>query len=161
MTHVLAIDQGTTSTRAIVFDTALLPISVSQEEFTQYFPQSGWVEHDLCDLWKTTVKTCRKAIESAGLNSKDIAALGITNQRETTIVWDKTTGEAIHRAIVWQDRRTEPICALLRSNGHEPMFSKITGLVLDPISPVQTEMAFRQCRGAEPGQRMEISYLEQ
>ena len=132
MTHVLAIDQGTTSTRAIVFDTALLPISVSQEEFTQYFPQSGWVEHDLSDLWKTTVKTCRKAIESAGLNSKDIAALGITNQRETTIVWDKTTGEAIHRAIVWQDRRTEPICALLRSNGHEPMFSKITGLMLDP-----------------------------
>ena len=132
MTHVLAIDQGTTSTRAIVFDTALLPISVSQEEFTQYFPQSGWVEHDLSDLWKTTVKTCRKAIESAGLNSKDIAALGITNQRETTIVWDKTTGEAIHRAIVWQDRRTEPICALLRSNGHEPMFSKITGLILDP-----------------------------
>ena len=132
MTHVLAIDQGTTSTRAIVFDTALLPISVSQEEFTQYFPQSGWVEHDLSDLWKTTVKTCRKAIASAGLNSKDIAALGITNQRETTIVWDKTTGEAIHRAIVWQDRRTEPICALLRSNGHEPMFSKITGLMLDP-----------------------------
>ena len=132
MTHVLAIDQGTTSSRAIIFDAALSPVSVSQEEFAQHFPQSGWVEHDPNDLWITTVKTCRKAIESANLSSRDIAAIGIANQRETTIIWDKTTGEAIHRAIVWQDRRTEPICASLRNNGHEPMFSKTTGLLLDP-----------------------------
>ena len=132
MTHVLAIDQGTTSSRAIIFDAALSPVSVSQEEFAQHFPQSGWVEHDPNDLWITTVKTCRKAIESANLSGRDIAAIGIANQRETTIIWDKTTGEAIHRAIVWQDRRTEPICASLRNNGHEPMFSKTTGLLLDP-----------------------------
>ncbi len=132
MTHILAIDQGTTSSRAIIFDAALSPISISQEEFTQHFPKSGWVEHDPSDLWASTVNTCRKAIERAGLSSSDIAAIGITNQRETTLVWDKNTGEAIHRAIVWQDRRTEPICQALRDSGHEAVFSATTGLLLDP-----------------------------
>ncbi|MEK9733570.1 MAG: FGGY family carbohydrate kinase, partial [Paracoccaceae bacterium] len=132
MTHILAIDQGTTSSRAIVFDAALSPVASAQEEFAQHFPQSGWVEHDPDDLWATTAATCRAAIERAGLSGKDIAAIGITNQRETTLVWDKTTGKPIYHAIVWQDRRTEPLCAELRKDGHEDMVTATTGLLLDP-----------------------------
>ena len=97
MTHILAIDQGTTSTRAMVFDDALALVASAQEEFTQHFPQSGWVEHDPKDLWDTTLATCRKAIETAG----EIAAIGITNQRETTVVWDRETGEPVYNAVVW------------------------------------------------------------
>ena len=132
MTHILAIDQGTTSSRAIVFDAALSPIASAQKEFEQHFPNSGWVEHDPDDLWTTTTATCLAAIERAGLNGGDIAAIGITNQRETTIVWDKTTGKPIHRAIVWQDRRTEPLCEELRKNNLEKMVTATTGLLLDP-----------------------------
>ena len=132
MTHILAIDQGTTSSRAIVFDQSMTPIASAQEEFEQHFPASGWVEHEAEDLWSTTISTCRKALESAGLSAGDIAAIGITNQRETTVIWDKNTGQAIHKAIVWQDRRTADICEALRSGGHEPMFTAQTGLLLDP-----------------------------
>lgn len=132
MTYVLAIDQGTTSSRAIVFDASLNVKASSQEEFPQHFPQSGWVEHDVSDIWATTAGTCRAAIERAGLSAADIAAIGITNQRETTVVWDRKTGEPVYNAIVWQDRRTADLCAQLKEAGHEPAVTQATGLLLDP-----------------------------
>ncbi len=132
MTHVLAIDQGTTSSRAIVFDATMRIVAKAQQEFPQHFPQSGWVEHDPADLWSTTVATCRDAIEGASLRPADIAAIGITNQRETTVIWDRRTGRPIHNAIVWQDRRTSDICARLREAGHEETVTDRTGLLLDP-----------------------------
>jgi glycerol kinase len=132
LTHVLAIDQGTTSTRAIVFDARLGLVATAQEEFPQHFPQSGWVEHDPVDIWSTVAATCRGAIERAGLAPADIAAIGITNQRETTLVWDRATGRPLGRAIVWQDRRTASLCAALREAGHEAMITERTGLLLDP-----------------------------
>jgi len=132
MTHVLAIDQGTTSTRAIVFDKAMHPIATAQQEFAQHFPASGWVEHEADDLWSTVLATCRDAMTSANLRASDISAIGITNQRETTVVWDAETGVALHKAIVWQDRRTAGICADLKAAGHEPMITHKTGLLLDP-----------------------------
>lgn len=132
MTYVLAIDQGTTSSRAIVFDDKMQVKAVSQEEFTQHFPQSGWVEHDPSDIWSSVASTCRGAIERAGIQASDIAAIGITNQRETTLVWDRETGEPVHKAIVWQDRRTAAFCDELRKAGHEEMVTERTGLLLDP-----------------------------
>ena len=127
MTHILAIDQGTTSSRALLFDDNMQVVKSAQEEFTQYFPASGWVEHDPEEIWDTTVSTAKKAAEWA-----EIAAIGITNQRETTVVWDRRTGKAIHNAIVWQDRRTSEICAQLKADGNEPMVTEKTGLLLDP-----------------------------
>lgn len=132
MTYILAIDQGTTSTRAIVFDKDMKVAASAQEEFPQHYPQAGWVEHDPEDLWNTTLSTCRAAIDKLGIAVSDIAGIGITNQRETTVVWDKTTGKAIHNAIVWQDRRTATICEGLRDAGHEDMVRNATGLLLDP-----------------------------
>jgi len=132
MNHILAIDQGTTSSRAILFDPQMRVVAVAQKEFAQHFPHSGWVEHDANDLWSSTAGTCRAVIEKAGLNVADIAAIGITNQRETTLVWDRNSGQAIHHAIVWQDRRTADYCAALRAAGHEPMVRARTGLLLDP-----------------------------
>ncbi|MEM9584158.1 MAG: glycerol kinase GlpK [Pseudomonadota bacterium] len=132
MTHILAIDQGTTSSRAIIFDGEMKIVASAQEEFTQHFPQSGWVEHEPEDLWSTVAATCRGALERAGLTGEDIAAIGITNQRETTVVWDKETGKPVHNAIVWQDRRTSDYCRALREGGHEPMFTERTGLLCDP-----------------------------
>jgi glycerol kinase len=132
MTHILAIDQGTTSSRAILFDAALEPVAAAQEEFPQHFPQSGWVEHDPADLWSTVAGVARSAIERAGLGPADIAAIGVTNQRETTLVWERATGRPIHNAIVWQDRRTADRCRALREAGHEPMVAARTGLLLDP-----------------------------
>jgi glycerol kinase len=132
MTHILAIDQGTTSSRAIIFDATLKVRAVAQEEFPQHYPASGWVEHDPSDLWSTVAGTARAAIEKAGIRATDIAAIGITNQRETTLIWDRETGEPIHRAIVWQDRRTADTCAALKAAGHEPMITARTGLLLDP-----------------------------
>jgi len=132
MTHILAIDQGTTSSRAIIFDQSLTPIASAQEEFTQHFPHSGWVEHDPEDIWSSTAGTCRAAIERAGLGPSDIAAIGITNQRETVVVWDRATGKPVHNAIVWQDRRTSDLCARLKAEGHEAMVRQKTGLLLDP-----------------------------
>jgi glycerol kinase len=132
MTHILAIDQGTTSTRAILFGPDMVPVASAQEEFDQHFPHSGWVEHVASDLWSTTAATCRAAIEKAGLGSEVITAIGITNQRETAVIWDRKTGKALHRAIVWQDRRTSELCQSLKAKGLEPRVTEITGLLLDP-----------------------------
>lgn len=130
--YILAIDQGTTSSRAILFDKAMKIAAIAQEEFPQHFPASGWVEHDPLDLWSTTAATCRAAIERAGASTDQIAAIGITNQRETIVVWDKATGKPVHNAIVWQDRRTSEMCQALREAGHEEMVTATTGLLLDP-----------------------------
>lgn len=130
--YVLAIDQGTTSSRAILFDAALAVAAVVQQELPQHFPRSGWVEHEPEDLWQTTLSTCRAAMAKAGASAADIAAIGITNQRETTVVWERATGQAIHRAIVWQDRRTAQICAGLQAAGNEDLVAAKTGLLLDP-----------------------------
>ena len=132
MPYILAIDQGTTSSRAILFDDALQVCAIAQEEFPQHYPQSGWVEHDVSHLWSTVAATCRQVIERACITAADIAAIGITNQRETTVVWDRKTGEPLHNAIVWQDRRTAAICNALRDGGHEAMVTDRTGLLLDP-----------------------------
>jgi glycerol kinase len=130
--HILAIDQGTTSSRAIVFDAQMRIVGVGQQEFAQHFPKSGWVEHDPEDLWRSVLETSRIALAKAGITSADLAAIGITNQRETVVVWDRATGKAIHNAIVWQDRRTADICARLKVDGHEPLITAKTGLLLDP-----------------------------
>ena len=132
MGHILAIDQGTTSSRAIVFGPDRRVIATAQQEFSQHYPAPGLVEHDAGDLWSSTAATARAAIERAGLRTADIAALGITNQRETTVVWERATGRPIHRAIVWQDRRTWEVCDRLRAEGHEAMVREVTGLLLDP-----------------------------
>ncbi len=132
MTHILAIDQGTTSSRAILFDADMRMTSSAQEEFEQHFPASGWVEHEAPDLWQTTLTTCRAAIEKSNVAPSDIKGIGITNQRETVVVWEKETGRPIHRAIVWQDRRTSGICQDLRAEGYEEQVTKKTGLLLDP-----------------------------
>ena len=129
---ILAIDQGTTSTRAIVFDGDQRIIGVGQQEFKQHYPQSGWVEHELEEIWASTLATIRDALAEARLEAKDIAAIGITNQRETVAVWDTETLEPAHRAIVWQDRRTADYCAELKRDGHEDMVRRKTGLLLDP-----------------------------
>ena len=132
MTHILAIDQGTTSSRAIVFDAQMQPVASAQEEFTQHFPASGWVEHEAEDIWGTVISTARAALEKAGVAAGDLTGIGITNQRETTLLWDRETGDPVHRAIVWQDRRTSGLCAALREAGHEAMVQEKTGLLLDP-----------------------------
>jgi glycerol kinase len=130
--YLIALDQGTTSTRAIVFDARLAPVATAQQEFRQIFPAPGWVEHDPEDIWGTSVATIREAMAKAGLAAKDIAGIGITNQRETTLVWDRASGKPIHNAIVWQDRRTADRCAALRRERHEALVSDKTGLLLDP-----------------------------
>ena len=132
MTYILAIDQGTTSSRSILFDGELRVVATAQEEFPQHYPASGWVEHDPSDLWSSVAGTARAVMEKAGVSATDIAAIGITNQRETTLIWDRKTGEPIHNAIVWQDRRTADTCAALKAAGHEPMITARTGLLLDP-----------------------------
>lgn len=132
MTYILAIDQGTTSSRAILFDKTMRVAATAQEEFPQHFPQSGWVEHDPSDIWATTAGTCRAVMEKADIAAGDIAGIGITNQRETTIVWEKETGKPLANAIVWQDRRTSQTCQDLKAAGHEPMVTEKTGLLLDP-----------------------------
>ncbi len=129
---ILAIDQGTTSSRAIVFDSAYRIRGVGQQEFPQHFPRSGWVEHDPVDIWRTTAETIRGALSAAGLNASDIAAAGITNQRETTLLWERDTGRPVGPAIVWQDRRTADICARLKADGIEADVTAKTGLLLDP-----------------------------
>ena len=130
--YVLAIDQGTTSTRAIVFDDGFRLVGVGQEEFPQHFPRPGWVEHDPEDIWRTTVATIRTALADASVSATDIAAIGITNQRETTLIWDRDTGKPIHNAIVWQDRRTADVCRALVKDGAEPAITEKTGLIVDP-----------------------------
>ncbi|HRE42743.1 MAG TPA: glycerol kinase GlpK [Terricaulis sp.] len=129
-THILAIDQGTTSTRAILFDAAFQPVKIAQIELQQHYPHPGWVEHDAEEIWSATLAVCREVITAVGV--ENIAAIGVTNQRETTIVWDRKTGAPVHKAIVWQDRRTAETCAALRDAGHEKRVQEITGLLLDP-----------------------------
>jgi glycerol kinase len=129
--YVLAIDQGTTSSRAIVFDGRMRIAAVGQKEFAQHYPASGWVEHDPEEIWTTTLWAIETAIGKAGLAPADIAAIGITNQRETVVVWDRQTGKPVYNAIVWQDRRTAKACEKLRGQGLEPKFSRRTGLILD------------------------------
>ena len=129
---ILAIDQGTTSSRALIFDKDQNVVAMAQQEFTQIFPASGWVEHDPDEIWQSVLSVIREVIETAGIAVDQIAAIGITNQRETTLIWDRQTGKPVHNAIVWQDRRTAPFCADLRSAGHEALFSEKTGLLLDP-----------------------------
>lgn len=130
--YVLALDQGTTSSRAIVFDRRGRPRGTAQQEFPQHFPCPGWVEHEPHDLWETTRLTALGALAKANLTARHIAAIGLTNQRETTLLWDRRTGRPLHRAIVWQDRRTADACEKLKRAGHEPLFRRRTGLLLDP-----------------------------
>ncbi|MER8701606.1 glycerol kinase GlpK [Mesorhizobium sp. M1273] len=130
--YILAIDQGTTSSRAILFDDKMMVVGSGQKEFTQYYPASGWVEHDPEEIWASVVETVKAALKTAGRNAAEVAAIGITNQRETVVIWDKQTGKPIHNAIVWQDRRTAPLCQKLKKLGLEKKFTRKTGLLLDP-----------------------------
>ena len=129
---ILAIDQGTTSSRAIMFNEASEVLAVAQQEFPQHFPQDGWVEHDPEDIWSSTLAVTRQAIAEAGIDAAQVTAIGITNQRETTVIWDRVTGEPIHNAIVWQDRRTADYCESQRAAGLETLVTAKTGLLLDP-----------------------------
>ncbi|HEX4371456.1 MAG TPA: glycerol kinase GlpK [Rhizomicrobium sp.] len=157
---VLAVDQGTTSSRTIIFDGAYRVQGVSQQEFPQIFPRSGWVEHDPEDIWRTVLATMRGALADAKLSASDIAAIGITNQRETTLIWDKKTGRAIHNAIVWQDRRTADACEKLRRDGAEPMVTARTGLLLDPyFSATKIRWILDQVEGAHArAERGELAF---
>ena len=157
---ILAIDQGTTSSRAIVFDTKLRPKASAQKEFKQYFPDSGWVEHDPEEIWKSVLATCKAATAKAKTAPKNIRCLGITNQRETTVVWERKTGKAIHRAIVWQDRRTAETCAALKAQGHEKLFTAKTGLLLDPyFSGTKVSWILDHVKGArERAERGELCF---
>jgi glycerol kinase len=131
-THILAIDQGTTSSRAILFRADCTVAAMAQQEFPQHYPASGWVEHEGEDLWQSVLATCRAAIAKAGIAARDIAAIGIANQRETALIWERASGRPIHRAIVWQDRRTAEMCRSLKDKGYEALVAKRTGLLLDP-----------------------------
>ncbi len=130
--HLLAIDQGTTSTRAILFDQRAEPVATAQRELRQHYPAAGWVEHDPEDIWRDTLATMREVLAAPGLGARRVAAVGITNQRETCLLWHRATGEPVGRAIVWQDRRTAEVCARLRADGVEPLVQERTGLLLDP-----------------------------
>ncbi len=132
MTYILAIDQGTTSSRAVLFSTTGELVGIAQKEFQQYFPEDGWVEHDPEDIWNSTLEVCHEVLQQHGAGAADIVGIGITNQRETTIVWDRHTGEPVYNAIVWQDRRTAELCEELKAEGLEPRIAKKTGLLLDP-----------------------------
>jgi len=131
MSHILALDQGTSSSRSIVFDAGGRVVAMAQRELTQHYPQPGWVEHDPEEIWASQLATAQEALARAGLMARDVAAIAITNQRETTVVWDRRTGRPIHKAIVWQDRRGEPLCAQLRAQGHAQAIRHSTGLVVD------------------------------
>ena len=131
MTYLLALDQGTSSSRSIVFDEGGRVVALAQQELPQIYPRPGWVEHDAMEIWRSQLATARQALASAGLKAGDIRALGITNQRETTVVWNRKTGQPIHPAIVWQDRRAEATCAQLREQGHEALIQARTGLLID------------------------------
>jgi glycerol kinase len=148
-THLLALDQGTSSSRSIVFDASGRVVAMAQREFRQIYPQPGWVEHDPLELWATQLATAQQALATAGLESRDIASIGITNQRETTVVWNRRTGAPLHNAIVWQDRRTAPTCAALRQRGLEGLFRSRTGLLLDPyFSGTKLQWILDQVPGA-------------
>ena len=129
--YILAFDQGTTSSRAILFDKEGRIVKTAQKEFTQIYPKAGWVEHDAMEIWGTQSGVAREVLETAGVSPQDIAAIGITNQRETTVVWDKNTGKPVYNAIVWQCRRTAGICDELKARGLESHIRENTGLVVD------------------------------
>ena len=158
--YLLAIDQGTTSSRAIIFSAQGLPVARAQQEFKQYFPQDGWVEHDGEEIWSSTLQVCRDAIASSSLQPQAIAAIGITNQRETTLVWDAQSGMPIHPAIVWQDRRTADYCAELKAAGHEAAVAAKTGLLIDPyFSATKLRWILQQVPGArERAERGELRF---
>jgi len=160
MTYLLALDQGTSSSRSIVFDRGGRIVAMAQREFRQIYPQPGWVEHDPQEIWQTQLETAREALAQAGLQAHDLAALGITNQRETTLVWDRATGEPIHNAIVWQDRRSEPICAALREGGFEPLVRERTGLIIDAyFSGTKLKWLLDRVPGArDAAQRGELAF---
>ncbi len=129
--YILALDQGTTSSRSLVFDKQGSIISSAQKEFTQIYPQPGWVEHDAEEIWGTQFGTMAEAVAKAGINMKQVAAIGITNQRETTVVWDRKTGQPVYNAIVWQDRRTASYCDELKAAGNASVIQQKTGLIID------------------------------
>ncbi len=160
MQYVMALDQGTTSSRAIIFDRQGRSIAVAQREFAQFFPQPGWVEHDPEEIWVSQSGVALEALQLGKLQAKDLAAIGITNQRETTVVWDRKTGRAIHRAIVWQDRRTASICEQLRADGAEELIRRKTGLILDAyFSGTKVAWILDQVPGArERGERGELAF---
>ena len=149
MKYILALDQGTTSSRAMVFDHSGSVVALAQKEFRQIFPKPGWVEHDATEIWATQLHTATEALGKAGLTATDIAAIGITNQRETTVVWDRESGEPVHHAIVWQDRRTAARCDQLKARGLAPMIKRKTGLVVDAyFSGTKLEWILRNVPGA-------------
>jgi len=151
---ILALDQGTTSSRAIVFDRAARPLAMAQRELPQFYPQPGWVEHDPEQIWSTQLACAREALAAAGARAADVAAIGITNQRETTIVWDRASGQAIGKAIVWQDRRTAGVCAQLRARGLDAAIRERTGLVMDPyFSAAKIAWLLDHTPGARAGAR--------
>lgn len=147
--YILAIDQGTTSTRAIIFDQKMTVVATGQKEFPQVFPRSGWVEHDPEEIWQSVLSTVKDALAKAKLEAGDIAAIGITNQRETSVVWNRKTGKPVYNAIVWQDRRTSDYCERLKAEGLEGLFIRRTGLILDPyFSGTKLSWILSNVRGA-------------
>jgi glycerol kinase len=160
MQHVLAFDQGTTSSRAIVFDQQGRIEAIAQREFAQHYPRPGWVEHDAEEIWSTQAGVAAEALARAGVTARDIAAIGITNQRETAVVWDRATGRPIHNAIVWQDRRTAGICDRLKAAGHEPTIQEKTGLVVDAyFSATKVAWILDNVEGArERAERGELAF---
>ena len=160
MTYLLALDQGTSSSRSIVFDDQGRMVAMSQREFRQIFPQPGWVEHDAEEIWQTQLATAREALAQAGVSAAAVAAIGITNQRETTVLWNRRTGQPLHHAIVWQDRRGEPLCAQLRADGLAPHIRQATGLVVDSyFSATKLRWLLDQVPGArEMARRGELAF---
>jgi glycerol kinase len=160
MKCILALDQGTTSSRSIIFDHAGKIRAIARKEFKQHYPHPGWVEHDPLEIWETQEKTAFQAMHLAGVHSEDIEAIGITNQRETTVVWNRKTGDPIHNAIVWQDRRTTELCSRLKSDGLEPLFQEKTGLRLDPyFSGTKLKWILDHVDGArEKAERGELAF---
>jgi len=157
---ILAIDQGTTSCRAIVFDAELKPVAVGQQEFKQFYPKSGWVEHDPEEIWSSVLATCKSALRKARAKPQAIKAIGITNQRETVVIWNRRTGKPIHKAIVWQDRRTAGFCEALKAKGHEALFTRKTGLLLDPyFSGTKIRWLLDSVKGArDKAERGELAF---
>ncbi len=150
MKYILSIDQGTTSSRAILFDKDMKIVDIAQKEFEQHFPKSGWVEHNPEDIYESVVETCKEVMQKQNISADDIVSIGITNQRETTVVWDKKTGKAIYNAIVWQDRRTADLCNKLKSYGHEKMLRDKTGLLFDPyFSGTKLKWILENVQGAK------------
>ncbi|MFZ2652845.1 MAG: glycerol kinase GlpK [Burkholderiaceae bacterium] len=158
--HILALDQGTSSSRSIVFDAGGRIVAMAQREFRQIYPQPGWVEHDPAEIWQTQLATAREALAKAGLAARDIASIGITNQRETTLLWNRRSGAPVYNAIVWQDRRSEPTCAALRAQGLEGLFREKTGLIIDAyFSGTKLKWIFDNVSGARAAaQRGELAF---